>query len=195
MDKDADQNRFILIGGLVIAGLVFLIILLAVNKPKRVSLNQENLSLDNSGLNLAGSGKQSSLSKGHYQDNTCGISFDIPQNWQESDQVPSLPQPALSAISFDQGASQTSTAKNSILSFICYDAAEYSFDQFLSQSPSQNQTASMTIGNQKWQRVGTFAYTTKGKYLLIFQMFFTKFDVKPEASYEQEFMKILGSVK
>lgn len=195
MNIKSNANNLILIGSLILAGLILLIILFSTNNSKRVSLNQKSLSLNNQDLNLSGSAQQGNLSNGQYQDAICNVTFNIPSNWHRAEQKLPLAQPALSSVTFNQVASQTSKAKNSIMSFICYSATEYTFDQLFSFNSSQGQIVSQTIGGQKWSRVGSFAYTTKNGKLLIFQMFFTKYDLKPEMSYEEEFLKILGSVK
>jgi len=137
-----------------------------------------------------------STTDGKYQDKVCGISFNYPKNWLKSDIKLPLPQMPLSQVTFNEPIKGSLPPKNSILSFICYNAKKYSFDQFIGQNPlSQGQTEVLNVGSTRWKRVGNFIYTTRGDKLLIFEMFFTKYDLKPEAGYEETFLNILKSVQ
>lgn len=136
-----------------------------------------------------GGGKQ-------YVDEICQIRFKYPENWEKTDTVLPLPQKSLSQVVFNEPAKPGSAAKNSILSFICYDAKKYSFDQFIGQtSLFQGQEEVITIGSIKWQRLGNFVYTAKDDKLYIFQMFFTKYDIHPDPHYEQIFLQILKTAQ
>lgn len=131
-----------------------------------------------------------------YVDKICQIRFKYPENWKTTGTVLPLPQKPLSQVVFNEPAKPGSAAKNSILSFICYDAKKYSFDQFIGQSSLfQGQTEVITIGSIKWQRLGNFIYTVKNDKLYIFQMFFTKYDIHPDPHYEQIFLQILQAVQ
>lgn len=135
-------------------------------------------------------------SAGEYSDEICKISFKYPKDWTKSNLILPLPQKPLSQATFNEPAKGSLPPKNSILSFICYDAKKYSFDQFMSQSPlSQGQTEVLNVGSTRWQRAGNFIYTTKGDKLLIFEMFFTKYDLKPESGYEKAFLDIVKSIR
>ncbi len=149
---------------------------------------------------LVGSGKKeervNDLSSGKYQDKVCSFSFVYPKNWVKSDINLPLPQKPLSQVTFNEPAQRNSVPKNSILSFICYDAKKYSFDQFMGQnSLGQGQAEVLNAGSTRWQRADNFVYATKGDKLLIFEMFFTKYDLKPEPGYENIFIDIIKSVQ
>ncbi|MGI6278297.1 MAG: hypothetical protein ACOYJ8_00550 [Patescibacteria group bacterium] len=133
--------------------------------------------------------------EGQYQDNVCQFSFVYPDFWEISEIKLPLPQEPLSQVVFDQPSKNGQPVKKSILSFVCYDASQYSFDQFLAQGIKSSETETITVGNQKWSRMGNFAYTVRGDKLVILQMFFTKYDIKPEPGYEETFLEIINSVK
>ncbi len=124
-----------------------------------------------------------------YSDDICKVKFNYPKNWTKSDTILPLPQEPLSQATFDE------PGKNSIFSYICYDANWYSFNQFLEQNPFGGQAESINAGEAKWQRVGNFIYTTQNNKLIIFEMFFTKYDLKPEPGYEETFLNILKTAQ
>lgn len=133
---------------------------------------------------------------GKYSDEICKISFKYPKDWTKSNLILPLPQKPLSEATFNEPAKGSLPPKNSILSFICYDAKKYSFDQFVGQnSLSQGQAEVLNAGSVRWQRADNFVYATKGDKLLIFEMFFTKYDLKPEPGYENIFIDIIKSVQ
>ena len=130
-----------------------------------------------------------------YSDDICKVKFNYPRNWLKSDITLPLPQEPLSQVTFDEPAQKDSPPKNSILSYICYDAKNYSFSQFIEQSPFGSQTEIINLEETKWQRVGNFIYTTQNNKLIILEMFFTKYDLKPEPGYEETFLNILKTVQ
>lgn len=189
MKEKSDDNRFVFIGILIIVFLLLAIFIL-IRHPKNNTQDNTflstNLSLDNSK-----NSEPDNSPGGRYTDKTCGISFDYPKNWLISNTKLPLSQKPLAEAVFNEAG-----GKNSIMFFICFDAKKYSFDQFMANNLfSQNQTEMITNGNIKWQRVGNFAYTVKNDKLIIFQMFFTKYDLKPKDNYEQIFLDILKSVQ
>ncbi len=125
---------------------------------------------------------------GEYYDDICKVKFGYPKSWTKSSLVLPLPQEPLSQATFDE------PGKNSIFSYICYDAKNYSFSQFLTyNSFSSGGVENIDAGGIKWQRVGNFIYTTQNNKLIIFEMFFTKYDLKPEVGYEETFLNIVKS--
>lgn len=130
-----------------------------------------------------------------YKDPICGISFDYPSLWKQSTAKLPLPQPPLSQVVFDEPVTNGSPARNSLFSFICYDGTKYSFDQFITDSGSDLKKESLTVGELSWTRAGNYIYTTQNNKLYILQMFFTKYDMRPEIQYENSFMDILKSVR
>jgi hypothetical protein len=193
MKEKSDENQFVAIGILIITVLlfaIFILIKLSKNNTQNDSSVPTNLSLDN---NIA-SGQKSGID-GKYIDKTCGVSFAFPKNWTMSNTSLPLSQKPLSEAIFNEPGGKNSKPKNSILSFICYDAKKYSFDQLMAQNPINQGQAEVITANIKWQRVGTFAYAVKNDRLLIFQMFFTKYDLKPKVGYEEIFLDIIKSVE
>jgi hypothetical protein len=193
MDKDPVKSKtknyiILAISAVLITTLVIILASSGNNSNNKNSGKNQNTTTPGSDFQLT------DLPQKQYQDDTCNLTFSIPQDWEKSDITLPLPQQPLSQATFNQPASQNTPAKNSILSFICYDASEYSFSQFLDQNPTQAQTSQLKIGGLEWKRTGTFAHTTKNNQLLIFQMFFTKHDLKPRSGYEEQFMKTLESV-
>jgi len=127
---------------------------------------------------------------GEYSDSICKIKFGYPKSWTKSNLVLPLPQEPLSQATFDE------LGKNSIFSYICYDAQNYSFSQFLTyNSFSSGGIENIDTGGVKWQRVGNFIFTTQNDKLIIFEMFFTKYDLKPGQGYEETFLNILKTVQ
>ena len=195
MKEESGENRFVIAGTLIIAILVFAIIILLAKRPKEKT-EKDSLNLENIPLNDSFGRNQQIESNGKYKDKVCGISFNYPKNWQISSVKLTLPQPPLSQITFNEPGQKNLPPKNSIFSFICYDAQKYSFDQFVAQNPfSQNQVETITAGSATWQRAGNFVYAVKNNKLYIFQMFFTKNDLKPESGYEEIFLNIIKSVQ
>lgn len=188
MKEKSDESQFVTIGILIITILLFAIFILikqSKNNTKNDGFLSTNLSLDNNKT----SGQKTDINEKH-KDKTCSVSFDYPKNWLISNTKLPLSQKPLSEAIFNEPG-----GKNSILVFICYDAKKYSFDQFIANNPlNQNQTETITTDNSKWQRVGNFAYTIKNNKLVIFQMSFTKYDLKPKVGYEEKFLDILRSV-
>ncbi len=127
---------------------------------------------------------------GEYSDNVCKVKFGYPKSWIKSGLVLPLPQEPLSQATFDE------PGKNSIFSYICYDARYYSFGQFMQSNPfGSGGIEEVNVEGIKWQRVGNFIYTTQNNKLIIFEMFFTKYDLKPEQGYEETFLNIIKSVQ
>jgi len=180
MDKiNKNDSKFIVMGVSVICGLILLIaIILFLNKNEKKSFNKSNLSLDNTTTTI---GKD-----GIYQDKVCGVSFKIPKDWQKSSTKLPLPQIPLAQAVFDENN------KKSIFSYICYDE-KYSFNQF--NDSTDLKPEGIRVNNVDFTRIGNFVYFNKGNKLIIFQMFFTKNDIKPETVYEEKLMAILGSIK
>jgi hypothetical protein len=180
MDKiSKDDLRFIVVGGCIILGLVLVIIvILFLGNKKDKSLADNNLSLNSIAVG--------SNNGGSFQDKICGISFKIPKEWIKSSTKLPLPQVPLAQAVFDENN------KKSIFSYICYDE-KYSFGQFNENTELKPEVVS--LGDTDFTRVGNFVYFNKNNKLIIFQMFFTKNDVKPEKGYEEKLMVILGSVK
>lgn len=184
MEQKSSVGYYIF-GGVFVIILVLVIVLLVGSGKKEERVNDLSSQLS-SGTNL---------SLGKYQDKVCSFSFNYPKNWVKSDINLPLPQKPLSQVTFNEPAQRNSAPKNSILSFICYDAKKYSFEQFVAQNLfGQGQTEVLNLGETRWQRAGNFIYTTKGDKLLILEMFFTKYDLKPEAGYEEVFLDIIKSV-
>lgn len=181
MDKiSKDELRFVVIGGCVILGLILVIIvILFLGKNKEKSFTKNNLPLNNIVAN-------SRTGTGIYQDKVCTISFKIPKDWVKSSTKLPLPQVPLAQAVFDEGT------KKSIFSYICYDD-KYSFSQFNENTDLKPEMVS--LNGTDFTRVGNFVYFNKNNKLIIFQMFFTKNDVKPETGYEEKLVAILGSVK
>jgi len=173
MKKKLSKGQFFAIGILIIAVLLFAIFILI----KRSKSNTKN--------DIGAK----------YIDKTCGISFDYPKNWTISNVGLPLSQKPLSEVVFNElGGGMNSKPKNSILTYICYDAKKYSFNQLIDQNTlKQGQTEVVGTNSVKWQRAGNFAYATKNDKLVIFQMFFTKYDLKPKVGYEEMFLAILTS--
>jgi uncharacterized protein YneF (UPF0154 family) len=189
MKEESDDNRFVLVG---ISIIVFLLlgIFVLIRRPKNNTQDNTFLST-NLSLNNSKNSESDNNSSGKYTDKACSTSFDYPKNWIISNTKLPLSQKPLTEAVFNENG-----GKNSIMFFICFDAKKYSFDQFMANNPfNQNQTEMMTIGNLKWQRVGNFAHTVKNDKLIIIQMFFTKYDLKPKDDYEQIFLDILKSVR
>lgn len=125
-----------------------------------------------------------------YSDYVCGVKFGYPKSWTKSELLLPLPQEPLSQATFDE------PGKNSIFSYICYDARSYTFSQFLTYNPfSSGGIENIDVGGVKWQRVGNFIYTTQNNKLVILEMFFTKYDLKPNQEYEDTFLNIVKSVQ
>jgi len=177
--KDKNDLKFIVVGVSIICGLILLIIIiLSLNKNRKKSFSNTNLSLNNTTTVV---GKD-----GIYQDKICSLSFKIPSNWQKSSTKLPLPQIPLAQAVFDENN------KKSIFSYICYDE-KYSFNQF--NDSTDLKPEGIRVNNVDFTRVGNFVYFNKGNKLIIFQMFFTKSDIKPETGYEEKLMAILGSIK
>jgi len=193
MKEKSDEGQFIAIGILIITVLlfvIFILIKLSKNNTKNDSFVSINLPLDDNII----SEKKNDID-GKYKDKTCNVSFDYPKSWVISNTKLPLSQEPLSEAVFDEPSGGNPKSKSSILSFICYDAKKYSFDQLMTQNPLNQGQAELITANIKWQRVGTFAYAVKNERLLIFQMFFTKYDLKPKTGYEEIFLDILKSVR
>jgi len=195
MKKKSSENWFIVVGVIIIVILFFVIIIFLIkqskNNTKSDSFSLTNLSLDGDMLS-----KQKSGVSGKYKDNVCDVSFNYPKNWVKSDVGLSLSPDPLSYAVFNEPAKGNSSPKNSIFSFVCYDAKKYSFDQFVAQNTfSQEQAETISVGSKKWQRLGNFIYIMSDDKLYIFQMFFTKYDLRPESGYEEIFLDIIKSVK
>jgi len=127
---------------------------------------------------------------GEYYDDICQVKFGHPESWTKSDLVLPLPQKPLSEATFDE------PGKKSIFSYICYDARYYSFGQFIQYSAvGSSGIEEINAEGIKWQRVGNFIYTTQNNKLIILEMFFTKYDLKPEPGYEETFLNILKTVQ
>jgi len=135
------------------------------------------------------------LGPNRYVSSECGVEFEYPKNWVRSDIRLSLPQEPLGQMVFDEMAGEV-VDKRSLFSLFCYDASLYSFEQFFGGGViGKEMMGTVTTESLKWERVGNFAYTIKGDKLLIVQMFFTRFDLKPQNGYEQTFMSILNSMR
>lgn len=192
--KTEDKSRQMIIFTLICFLTVALVITLVV-----VLINVSKKGSGNNYLNLTGGTEGSSIGanaagNGEYRDGVCKVAFKYPKNWRKADRVLPLPRKPLASAVFDEPAVGKSAAKNSLLSYFCFDATKYSFEQFISQNPlGQSQTESFSSGQTTWQRIGNFVYTTKNDKLIIFQMFFTKYDLKPEASYENTFQNLIKS--
>lgn len=186
----------------VIGGILLAIVVLVGGMALLASRGQKGEAVKNVLGELSLSGRPSSdqstgllTNAGKYQDEICGVSFAYPEHWVRSDIRLPLPQEPLSQVTFNEPGSENKPAKNSILSYICYDAGKYSFDQFVGQNTLGQQTEVISVGQTKWQRVGNFIYTTRNDKLLILQMFFTKYDLNPETGYEETFLQIIKSVR
>jgi len=135
------------------------------------------------------------LGSNRYVSSECGVEFEYPRNWVRSDIRLSLPQEPLAWVVFDEMVGEI-VEKRSLFSLFCYDASKYSFEQFFGgDAIGREMGGGVTTESLKWERVGNFAYTIKEDKLLIAQMFFTKFDLKPQNGYEQTFMNILSSMR
>lgn len=135
------------------------------------------------------------LGPNRYVSSECGVEFEYPKNWVRSDIRLSLPQEPLVRVVFDEMMGGV-VEKRSLFSLFCYDASLYSFEQFFGgEVIGKEMMGTVTTESLKWERVGNFAYTIKGDKLLIVQMFFTRFDLKPQNGYEQTFMSILNSMR
>lgn len=196
--RGKSEKTIFVITGIIIIILVVGVVLLA-RQGKQMggedSVDQSTPASSEENL-LSGQNQGLSLSSEKYLDEICKISFSYPKNWIKSDLKLPLPQEPLSQVTFNEPQSGDKLPKNSIFSFICYDGQKYSFDQFLEQNPfSQGQTESLETGGVKWQRVGNFFHATKDDKLFIFEMFFTKYDLKPEAGYEETFLEIMRTIR
>jgi hypothetical protein len=187
-EKVEDKSRqLIIFTGVCFLTIAFvgILVLVLINASKKGSsskyLNLGGTESSSIGANAAGNGE--------YKDSVCKVAFKYPKNWLKADRVLPLPQEPLASAVFDE------PTKNSLFSYLCFDANKYSFEQFISQSPlGQSQTESFSSGQTTWQRNGDFIYTTKNDKLIIFQMFFTKYDLKPETGYENTFLNLIKSV-
>ena len=151
----------------------------------------------------AGPGHESSLSlatfetgseQREYIDPICQVSFAYPANWQSSQRNIPLPGEPLHTITFDVPAKAPQVGQSAILSYICLDAKQYSFEQLLAGNSNLKPQVE-GVGGKQWQRLGSFAASTFDDKLLVFYMPFTKYDLKPRAGYEDVFLTILRSVK
>src|SRR5690606_5791653 len=97
-------------------------------------------------------------------------------------------------VTFDGRAKVPYASQPAVLSYICLDAKQYSFEQLLAGNSNLKPQAE-GVGGKQWQRLGSFAASTFGDKLLVFYMPFTKYDLKPQAGYEDVFRAILQSVK
>jgi len=169
--KKTGKKKFIY---LALAGLLVLIVILVLANRKAEQ----------------GEGGEAShkLAK-QYSDSVCQVKFQYPESWTKSGLILPLSQKPLSEATFDE------PGKKSIFSYICYDATKYSFDQFIKESSFAGQIESINVGEVRWQRVGNFLYTVQNNKLIIFEMFFTKYDLKPEPGYEETFLNIIQSVQ
>lgn len=187
MKESSYQNYFVL--GLVLIVVLFFaaaIIFFSEQKNNKESIKTQGpLSL----------GNVQNSSGNTYKDPVCGMSFNYPSIWKQSRAKLPLPQIPLSQIVFDEPAIKGSQARNSLFSFICYDGAKYSFDQFMADGGSDLKKESLNVGGLSWIRAGNYIYTTQNNKLYILQMFFTKYDMRPETQYENTFMDILKSVR
>jgi len=114
----------------------------------------------------------------------------------KSDVGLSLSPDPLSYAVFNEPAKGNSSPKNSIFSFVCYDAKNILLiNLWLKNTFSQEQAETISVGSKKWQRLGNFIYIMSDDKLYIFQMFFTKYDLRPESGYEEIFLDIIKSVK
>lgn len=182
MDKiNKNDLKFIVVGISVICGLILtIIIILSLSKNEKKSFNNTNLSLNKTTTATTGN------NNGTFQDKICNLSFKIPNNWQKSSTKLPLPQPPLTQAVFDENN------KKSIFSYICYDE-KYSFNQF--NDSTDLKPEGIRVNNVDFTRVGNFVYFNKNNKLIIFQMFFTKNDIKPETGYEEKLMAVLGSIR
>jgi len=186
--KESSYQSYFVLGSILIIALFFVavVIFFSEHKSDSDSIKTQNpLSLGNVQNNQANT----------YKDPVCGISFNYPAPWKQSTAKLPLPQPPLSQIIFDEPAIKGSQARNSLFSFICYDGTKYSFDQFIIDSGSDFKKEILTVGGLSWTRAGNYIYTTQNNKLYILQMFFTKYDMRPEIKYENTFMDILKSVR
>jgi hypothetical protein len=162
--KTVKRKKFIYI---ILAGLLILVLILVFGNKKGDS--EETEIIDHKIV-------------GEYYDDTCEVKFGYPKSWTKSNLILPLPQKPLSEATFNE------PGKNSIFSYICYDAQNYSFSQFLTyNSFSSGGIENIDTGGVKWQRVGNFIYTTQKNKLIIFEMFFTKYDLNPGQGYEETF--------
>jgi hypothetical protein len=179
-----NKNQILIIGAIFFL-LIVLVVFSLAKQPKPISVGDSS-SINNNQI----------YSKGKFQDKTCQVSFEYPPAWVKSEVVPSFSREPLVVAVFNEPAKIGASAKNSIFTYLCYSADEYTFEQLIPLTPfEQNKIESLTIAGQKWQRVGNFVYTVKNSKLIIFQMFFTKFDLKPEPGYEEILLKIMESVE
>jgi len=179
--------KFMLIGS-------FLFVLLFIGGIIILGRQDQNTNTQNNAnqLQLGNAASDNSIGNGNYQDNICGVSFDYPSNWRKSGFNLPLPQKPLSQIIFDEPVSGSNKAKNSIFSYICYDSSKYSFDQFVEGDQNKE---NVSFGQTNWTRAGTYMSTVKNGKLIIFQMFFTKYDMNPQSQYEGIFLNIAKSLK
>jgi len=178
-----NQSNLLLFGGTI--AVTFLIILAIIFLAKK-------------GNNSPGNNVSSQLGKaepgnGIYQDNACNVRFAYPAHWKLSNIKLPLPQNSISQVVMDEPGTLNAPAKNSIFSYICYDGTKYSFDQFFTGDGINSNKETFAVGQVTWTRNGNYIYANHKGKLLIFQMFFTKYDMKPETRYEEIFMNILKS--
>ncbi|MDP3987692.1 MAG: hypothetical protein Q8P80_00950 [Candidatus Levybacteria bacterium] len=197
MEQEPSQ-KFIIVG-------IFLFILLVIggiiimgrqNQNTNTGNNTGQFQLGNTGLNNMNNNPgnpQTSAGNGSYKDTACNFSFNYPSNWRKSNSTLPLPQKPLSQVIFDEPASGSNGAKNSIFSYVCYDSSKYSFDQFVEGDDLSQKKENVSIGQTSWTRMGTFMSTVKNGKLIILQMFFTKYDMNPQSQYEDMFLNIIKS--
>ena len=186
--KARSHEKWAIVGLVVGLGLFFallIVVSLAAFRQKDSTLGQNN--------NLSLAALETTSERQKYNDPTCQVSFTYPANWQTSHTTVPLPGTSLHAVTFDGPAKAPQVGQETILSYICLDAKQYSFEQLLAGN-SNLKPQMQSIGNQQWQRLGSFAASTFGDKLLVFYMPFTKYDLKPRPGYEEVFLSILQSV-
>ncbi len=186
--KESSYQNYIVLGSILIIVLFFVVVIIFFSEHKS---DNDSIKTQNP-LSL---GNIQNSSGNTYKDPVCGISFDHPATWKQSTTKLPLPQPPLSQVVFDEPATNGSQARNSLFSFICYDGTKYSFDQFITDSGSDLKKENLTVGGLSWTRAGNYIYNTQNNKLYILQMFFTKYDMRPEIQYENTFMDILKSAR
>ena len=176
------NKKLLIIAGLAIGFIFIVILLIASTSNKQGKENQ--------------TGKEITFvaQNGQYQDKICNLTFPYPNHWVISEIELPLAKEALSQAVFNQPAGNNQPTKNSILSYFCYSAQEYTAQQLLGEIFSGT-TEQITFNNYEWHRNGNFIYTTINDKLIIFQMFFTKYDIKPKPGYEETFLEIIENVK
>jgi len=186
--KASSQEKWVIIGG--VFGLsVFLGLLITA----AISLFRPERSNSTAKHNLPQNVLEASSERLEYSDPVCQVNFIYPGNWQASQTAVPLPGKPLHAVTFGGQAKVPYASQPAVLSYICLDAKQYSFEQLVGNSNLKSQVEA--IGNHQWQRFGSFAATIIEDKLIVLYMPYTRYDLKPRAGYEDVFLTILQSVK